>query len=136
MRGGPVAQSDEKLMAFVRSEMEKNPEISTTDLFEKAKASVAAAKELTMRQFHARYPLQVKRQASLAAGGGKRRRRRAARRKGKDAAKAGNAARDAVRGALLKFASDLTAAEERKDLVHVVVHPGQDLHQVLKAARP
>lgn len=128
-----MAQSDEKLMAFVQAEMEKDPDISTTDLFEKAKASVAAAKELTMRQFHARYPLQVKRQASLAAGGGKRRRRRAARRKGKDAAKAGNAARDAVRAALLKFASDLTAAEERKDLVKVLARVDDYVDQVIKA---
>lgn len=129
-----MAQSDDKLMAFVQAEMKKNPDISTKDLFEMAKASLAEAKELTMRQFHARYPLQVKRQASLAAGGGKRRRRRSPGRRGKAAAAPSSGARDTVRAALLKFASDLSAAEERKDLVKVLARVDDYVDQVIKAA--
>lgn len=129
-----MAQSDDKLMAFVQAEMQKDPDISTKDLYEKAKASMSAARELTIREFHARYPLQVKRKASLAAGGGKRRRGRGGVRKGRAGSAAGTAARDAVRAALLKFASDLSAAEERKDLVKVLARVDDYVDDLLKAA--
>lgn len=129
-----MAQSDEKLMAFVQTEMDKHPDISSKDLFEKAKASIAAARELTIREFHARYPLQVKRKASLAAGAGKRRRKRSGSRKARAAAAGGAGARDAVRAALLKFASDLSAAEERKDLVKVLARVDDYVDDLLKAA--
>jgi len=120
-------------MTFVEEEMKKDPGISTSDLFEKAKAAMAAARDLTVREFHARYPLQVKRRASLAAGGGKRRRRAPARRSRK-ASKPAPVARDAVRAAMLKFAMDLSAAEARKDLVKVLARVDEYVDEVLKAA--
>lgn len=128
-----MAQSDQQLMTFVEEEMKKDPGISTSDLFEKAKAAMAAARDLTVREFHARYPLQVKRRASLAAGGGKRRRRAPARRSRK-ASKPAPLARDAVRAAMLKFAMDLSAAEARKDLVKVLARVDEYVDEVLKAA--
>lgn len=140
-----MANTDAELMAFVEAEMAKNPDIATKELFEKAKEEMEAAGELTIRQFHARYPLQVKRRQSLAAGGAKSgggRRSKKPRSKGigrgrgrrrSTAAKAsGN--RDEVRTVLLKFASDLSAAEERKDLVGVLAQMDKYVDDVLKAA--
>ena len=128
-----MADVDPQLMSFVEEEMKQSPSISSKELFEKAKSVIASARDLTIREFHARYPLQVKRKASLAAGGGKRRRR--TKRTGRRAAgKTAPANRDAVRTALLKFASDLTAAEERKDLVKVLAQVDQYVDEVLKAA--
>lgn len=128
-----MAQPDEKLMEFVEAEMKKEPDISSKALFEKARKSIQAAKTLTIREFHARYPLQVKRKASLAAGGGRRRRKkpqsRATSRRNNSATR-----RDEVRAALLKFASDLSAAEERKDLVRVLAQVDDYVDEVLKAA--
>ena len=131
-----MADADPQLMSFVEEEMKKEPSISSKALFEKAKASIVAARDLTIREFHARYPLQVKRKASLAAGGGKRRRRRKTRAAAGKKAQSQAASRDAVRAALLQFASDLSAAEERKDLVRVLAEVDRYVDDVLKAANP
>ena len=127
-----MADTNPEIMSFVEAEMKKDPEISSSDLFEKAKGAVVAARDLTIRQFHARYPLQVKRKASLSAGGTRRRRRKKAPGPRKRGGAAAN--RDAVRGALLQFASDLSAAEERKDLVKVLARVDDYVDEVLKAA--
>ena len=130
-----MAESSDKLMAFVEAEMKKVPDISSKDLFEKAKAAVPAARDLTVRQFHARYPLQVKRKASLAAQKNRPRRRKVVRRPRSPASSpSSNGQREAVRTALLKFATDLSAAEQRKDLVKVLANVDTYVDQVLKAA--
>ncbi|HSM05217.1 MAG TPA: hypothetical protein VK858_11340 [Longimicrobiales bacterium] len=121
-----MADVDPKLMAFVEAELKKSPDISTNDLFDKAKKKHPAAAELSVRQFHARYPLQVKRRMSLAKGGGRRKPRRKTRR---------TARRDAVREALLRFATDLSAAEERKDIVKLMSEMDRYVDDVLEAAK-
>ena len=128
-----MAQADDQLMQFVEAEMKKDPDISSKALFEMAKEAIPSSRDLTIREFHARYPLQVKRKASLAAGGGRRRRktRSTAPRPRGDRS---TARRDAVRAALLKFATDLSAAEERKDLVRVLAQVDDYVDDVLKAA--
>jgi len=121
-----MADVDPKLMAFVEAELKKTPDVSTNELFEKAKKKHPTAKELSVRQFHARYPLQVKRRMSLAKGGGRRKPRRRTRRA---------ARREAVRDALLRFASDLSAAEERKDLVKLLAEVDKYVDDVLEASK-
>lgn len=121
-----MADVDPKLMTFVEAELKKSPDISTNDLFDKAKKKHPAAAELSVRQFHARYPLQVKRRMSLAKGGGRRKPRRKTRR---------TARRDAVREALLRFATDLSAAEERKDIVKLMSEMDRYVDDVLEAAK-
>lgn len=130
-----MAKVDEQLMTFVEEEMKNDPDISSKDLFEKAKAAVTSAAELNLREFHARYPLQVKRKASLAKGGGRRRKRkgRAGTRRGRGGAS--QAAREAIRATLLTFATDLSAAEARKDLVKVLARVDDYVDAVLDAAR-
>lgn len=136
-----MAKVDDKLMAFVEDELKKDPDAGSKDLFEKAKKSHAAARDLTIRQFHARYPLQVKRKASLASSPSRPKRRRKTRapaastrsRSRKSAPAAPSGTRDAVRGTLLKFAADLTAAEERKALVKVLARVDDYVDEILSA---
>lgn len=123
-----MAKTDEKVMKLVEEELTKNPDIAVTELFEKAKAASAEMKKLTLRQFNARFPLQVKRKRNRAAGGGTSRRR--GRRKGRDDAQA----RDSVRSAFLSFAMAVTAAEEKKDLAKVLANVDRYVDDAIKAA--
>jgi hypothetical protein len=176
-----VANTDDRVMAMVEKEVRKNPGVNSSDLFEKAKSLAAGLGELTLRQFHARYPLQVKRRMALARGGsagdakpkrstgrpgrakkaaskkaaskkatskkasaskkpaakkaksGKRAGARPARKAQRTATGAQAVNRDHVRRVLLKFASDVSAAEARKDLVKVVAGVDRYVDEVLKA---
>ncbi|HKJ01215.1 MAG TPA: hypothetical protein VJ997_02135, partial [Longimicrobiales bacterium] len=86
---------------------------------------------LSKRQFHARYPLQVKRKLAPAKKRTSRRRKAAPPRA---RAKADRApAREAVRASFLKFAQDLAAADARKDVVKVVAGVDRYVDEVLKA---
>jgi hypothetical protein len=70
-----MAKNEERVMQFVEAELERNPETGTSELFEKAKKVDAGLQKLSLRQFNARYPLQVKRKKSLAEPGRKRKSR-------------------------------------------------------------
>ncbi len=135
-----MAKTDEKVMNLVENELEKNPDISVEDLYEKAKANSPSVGELTLRQFNARYPLQVKRRRSRKKSPGPTRRRQStpkpagkARQKKRPEPEVERGERERVRKTFLRFASDLAAAEERKDLVDVVANVGAYVDQVLKA---
>lgn len=123
-----MAKTEEKVMELVEDELKKNPGASTDELFEKAKKVSSSIGKLSLRQFNARYPLQVKRRKSQTSGR-KTRRRGASRKK---AAAAGDG-REAVRHTLLSFASDLAGAQERKDLVKVLADVDKYVDRVMKA---
>ncbi len=127
-----MADVDAKLMSFVENALKKSPELSTNELFEQAKKKHPAAKELSVRQFHARYPLQVKRRMSLAKAKTKPTPRKPA---ATPRARKRPARRDAVRVALLRFASDLSAAQERPDLVKVLANVDQYVDEVMEATK-
>ncbi|HZD06308.1 MAG TPA: hypothetical protein VE173_15465 [Longimicrobiales bacterium] len=140
-------ETDEKVMEMVEQELKKNPAVSVDELQEKAKSINQDVASLTARQFHARYPLQVKRRMATKGRAAKAtrapkkkaapRRTRRARAKAPAAAPAPAAAgadRDAIRGTFLSFASALTAAEARKDLVKVLANVDKYIDQVVKAA--
>lgn len=129
-----MADVNADIMAFVENEMAATPDIASKDLFEKAKAAIPAANELNIRQFHARYPLQVKRKASLADGGTRRRRRRTGARKRRGRKAVAGSQRDAVRNALLKFATDLSSAEDRGEVVKVLARVDTYVDNILEAA--
>lgn len=124
-----MAKNEQKVMQFVEKELEANSDITTSELHEKAKKMDSGVAKLSLRQFNARFPLQVKRKKSLATGGGRRKRRSTRGRR-----RTADLNRDAVRDVLLQFASDLSAAEERKDVVQVVARVDKYVDQVLKAA--
>ena len=151
-----MAATDEKVMRLVERELLKAPGASVGDLFEKAKKASRAIGSLSLRQFHARYPLQVKRRANKAGGRGrptakKVAKAKAAPRRAKAAPKrtkavprrvvrrvarkvaAPAANRDAVRNVFLNFATDLAGADGTKNVVKVVAGVDRYVDQVIKA---
>lgn len=136
------AETDEKVMAMVEEELKKNPDISVNDLQAKAQKINKGVSSLTSRQFHARYPLQVKRRktgrkrtAKPAKTAAAKPARRASRKKTTrvatpSPAPAGGVDRDAIRAAFLTFASDLAGAEARKDVVKVLAGVDKYVNQV------
>ena len=62
-----MAVTDTEVMGWVEEQLQDNPEVTVDELFEGAKILKPDVAELNKRQFHARYPLQVKRRASRAA---------------------------------------------------------------------
>jgi len=135
-RESKVAEVDAKVMTFVEETLKESPKIQLEDLFDRAKKVSNSIKDLSKRQFNARYPLQVKRRRSQAtrkrAGGRKksapsqstRTQRKSSRRVGEP--------RDAVRQVFLQFATDITGAEERKELVRVLADVDLYVDRVLK----
>lgn len=117
-----MADVNEKVMTMVEKELARAPETSTTDLHELAKKVDPAMEELSVRQFHARYPLQVKRKKSLAKGGGRRKKSRSGdsgkrgggRRGGAGGGGTGAAtARSEVHAVLIEFAKEVSSANDR-----------------------
>ena len=129
-RGVEMAESEEKVMRFVEETLEKDPQIETSELFERAKKVDSGVANLSLRQFNARFPLQIKRRKSMADPNRRQRPRR--RRRRSQAAAEG---REAVRQVFLRFASDLSAAEERKELVGVIAKVDNYVDEALQAAR-
>lgn len=127
-----MSQIDTKVMTFVEEALAENPSISTTDLYDAARKKSKAIANLSIRQFNARYPLQIKRRQSLdarpsrARAGGARRGRG---RRGRDEQRM-----QAVRKVFLRFAEDLSAAEARKDLVHVLANMDSYVADAYKAS--
>jgi len=134
-----MAETNPKVMKAVAAAIKKDPEVTNGDLFEQAKSMDPEIGSLSRRQFNARYTLQVKRKLP---GAGKK--SRAARKRAPTAAglrrgfgkRAGAGPdRDAIRAALLAFASDLTAADERKDLVKVLANIDRYVDRIAKVSR-
>ncbi len=189
----PVTTVDEKIRAAVEAALKKNPKATVDELYELAKGISRSVTRMNKRQFHARYPLQIKRRAKkgaakvagakakaaprkkaktarkkaaakkpaakkTAAGAGKAAAKKAVVRKTKAAAKRVRTAarkaraaaarkaapasaatpapqldREAIRKTFLRFASDLTGAEARKDLVKVLAGVDRYVDEVVKA---
>lgn len=132
-----MPEIDAKAMKFVEDTLKKNPKIELEDLFERAKKVSPPMRKLSRRQFNARYPLQVKRrraQAARSKGAAKKKAATPSPRGPRTTATKGGGPRDAVREVLLQFATDITAAEERRDLVRVLAGVDRYVDQVLKGA--
>lgn len=123
-----MATIDPNVMAFVESEMEKNPDAGSLALFEKAKVAVPSVAALSIRQFHARYPLQIKRIAS--AGKPRRKKKTPSPRRGRR----DNDRRVAVRAVLMRFATALASAEAKADVVKVLADSDRFVDELIEAA--
>jgi hypothetical protein len=116
-----LADVNEKVMTMVEKELARAPETSTTDLHELAKKVDPAMNDLSVRQFHARYPLQVKRKKSLAKGGGRRKKSTSDEKKKRGGGRGrifrgrpAPAARSSeVHAVLIEFAKEVSAANDR-----------------------
>ena len=129
-----MPEVDEKVMKFVEDILKKNPKIQLEDLFERTKEFKSSIGRLSKRQFNSRYPLQVKRRKALAAkarGGGRKKPSSSSGRSRRTKNVSGEP-RDRVRQVLLQFATDIAAAEERKDLVRVLAGVDTYVDQVMK----
>lgn len=126
-----MSEIDEKVLHAVEAALSKDPKATVDELFEMAKRVNGAVAGLSKRQFHARYPLQVKRKLAPPKPRRPKKARGAPRRSRKTPSN--GSVRDAVRASLLKFASDLAGAEARKDLVRVVAGVDRYVDEVLKA---
>lgn len=135
-----VADTD-KVMAYVERELAKDPGVSNETLFEGARKINRAVGKLSPRQFHAKYPLQVKRRAKNAGKSTERASRKGrARRPGstrrKSAAVAPDSAgADDVRRVLMMFAKDLTGATSQVETIEVLSNLDKYVADILKAAK-
>ena len=123
-----MADIDPKVMQAVEKKLKKNPDATVDELLEVAKNVNSDVADLTKRQFHARYPLQVKRKLNPPKPRSSRKRSSRRAKRSKD----GKNRRDQVREIFLRFASDLAAAEERKAVVRVVAGVDKYVVEVLK----
>ena len=96
-----MPKGNEKVLAMVRQELEKDPNVTNKTLLTKAKRLHRSVSRLSPQQFHAMYRLTAARQ--LAPAKPRRPRRKAA-------APAPN--RDAVRAVLLELATEVAAADQ------------------------
>jgi hypothetical protein len=136
-----MAKKSERVMEMVRREFDRDPDIKSGELYEKAKKLDRSIRRLSLRQFHAVYPLQVKRLAKAAGGSRKKRaqatkakkpgRKPAGRRTTRTAAAAaapaaaaaasgGGRDRAAVRKALIDFATLIARADSKADMIAVM----------------
>ncbi len=60
-KGDAKAKKGDKVMQLVETELKINPKATAKELQQKAKAVSAAVGKLSVRQFHSKYPLQVRR---------------------------------------------------------------------------
>jgi hypothetical protein len=130
-----VPEVNEKVMKFVEDTLKKSPKIQLDELFQRTKKISGSIGRLSKRQFNARYPLQVKRrraQATRAKGAGRKKADPSRGRPPKKPSIQSGTSRDAVRQIFLEFAMDISAAEERKDLVKVLAGVDRYVDQVFK----
>lgn len=132
-----MADVNDRVMDMVRKELKKNPDAENQELYEKAKKVDGSVDDLSLRQFHARYPLQVKRQLAQKKGGKKGGRKRKSRKKSRSGGRGGGSAsgadRDAIRGTLLQFAKDVSSAEGKAEMIDLLTSVDDYVDDVVKA---
>jgi hypothetical protein len=125
-----MSDIDPKVLSAVEAALEKHPEATVDELFAVALGVNKEVAGLSKRQFHARYPLQVKRKLSPPRPRRPRQAKPSVKRRSKPV---DGSVREAVRASFLEFASDLAGAEARKDLVRVVAGVDRYVDAVLEA---
>ena len=113
----------DRVMKMVRSEIERRPDITSQELFEKAKKLERGVRNLSPRQFNATYPLQVRRTMAPRRPRAKRGARKAV------------LGRDQVRGVLIEFARTVAGAEDPGQLIDVIGNLDGWVDRVTAAAR-
>lgn len=157
-----MADTDsQQIMEMVEDALDKDPSTGSRDLFERVKERFPSVGDLSIRQFHARYPLQIKRRKSLDEGGAQQStRRRSPRGRKRDAPRADAprarsrargsrpgrraAARSAgetnsaqtrarMRAILLDFAIELASVDAKADVVKVLAGTDRYVDQLMSA---
>ena len=128
------------VMEYVERTLEANPGISNADLFAGAREIDASVAELTARQFHAKYPLQVKARLARAAAPEPKTPPEpevptAEEPAAPDAPSAGTGDPVAVRRLLLDLAKELANAESQADTIEVMSRLDDYVTEIMEAAR-
>jgi len=125
-----MPQANEKVLAMVRQELEKDRNVSNKTLLTKAKRLSRSVGRLSPRQFHAKYRLKVSREMAPAKPRAKRTVRAAT------AKKATAPDRGAVRSVLLDLATEVASADKAA-MVGVVASLDKYVDRIVGApARP
>lgn len=120
----PEVDKKDEIMEMVRQELSDDPDAENKDLYAKAKKIDPSVDDLSLRQFHARYPLQVKRKLAQKRRDGQKSRGKKSRTtgSGRDGGAGGDLTvdREAVRSTLLQFARDVSAADGKAKMIDVL----------------
>lgn len=124
---GDGRDTRERIMSLVRRLLRKDEDVSTREMQERAVEVDPGVEELSTRQFHARYPLQVMRRMSS----------RTSTSDGEDTgdSDSGDAVeerREAVRRALLDFARDVAGAEDRGEVIDVLTDVDEYVDRIVE----
>lgn len=125
-------ENKEEIMEMVRQELSDDPDTENKELYAKAKKIDPSVGDLTLRQFHARYPLQVKRKMAQkrrgsrggASGSGRR---------GSREANSGSVDRESIRSTLLRFARDVSAADGKAEMIDILSSVDDYVNDVVEA---
>ena len=129
--GGEVSEETrQKVFSMIEEALEDNPDVPNDELQERAAEIEPSIADLPARSFHARFPLQVKRQMT------------AAQKQEEDGAGAGESAgagkqeaiRATVRQALLDFARDVAGADDRGEVIEVLTRVDEYVDRVMEKA--
>lgn len=127
-----MAERSEAVMELVERELKKNPDVSTQELYDKAAKVESDIKDLSARQFNARYPLQVKRKMAPKK---KSKPKKRTSRKARSSSNAGDVDREAIRSVLMDLVKDVTKAEDRAAVVDVLAGIDGYVDKVAEAAK-
>lgn len=120
----------DRIMDLVRRLLRKEEEVSTDEMQERAAEIDPGVRELSTRQFHARYPLQVKRK--LSAMKSKMEEKRGDGRPGAAGSNGAEAQREVVREALLDFARAVAGAEDRGKMIDALTSVDEYVDRVVQ----
>jgi hypothetical protein len=133
------SKQSERVLDMVRKELAQQPDISSGNLFAMARKVDRSIRTLSLRQFHALYPLQVKRAEKAALRAAKKGSTRAAGR----VRAAGEPTpvqrtptspnREAIRVLLLEFAGAVAGAESKAEVLKLVGDFDRWIDRVVKA---
>lgn len=122
---GSAEETKEKVLEMIEAALRENPDVSNDVLQERAAEIDPSIGELSSRSFHARDPLQVKRQMASE---------RKEEEEGAKQQAAGDGLRAAVRRELLEFARDVAGAEDRGKVIDVLTGVDEYVDRVMEEA--
>ena len=127
-----MAKVDDKVMRLVERALKKNPQATSKELYKEAKGLSRSVSQLSVRQFHAKYALQVKRKLRP-----KKARRSAPRKPRPAAPKAAplQVNREAIRKTLITFAKDISAAEGKSETIAVLGKLDNYIDEIIRAIK-